>query len=346
MSVTIYYEQDADLAVLKGKKVAILGYGSQGRAHALNLHDSGVEVTVGLRPGGTSWKRAEEDGLDVATCADASKDADVIAFLLPDPEQPKVYREAVEPTLSGKQTLLFAHGFNVHYNQITPPDNVDVVMIAPKGPGNLVRQLYVETQGIPSLLAIAQDATGQAKQTALAYGHALGSTRAGIIETSFKEETETDLFGEQAILCGGVTSLMKAGFETLVEAGYAPEMAYFECIHEMKLIVDLIYNGGLEHMRLFVSDTAKFGDVTRGPRVIDDRVKDAMKDILEEIQNGKFATEWVLENQAGRPVYNALLNREQEHPTKAVGASLRKMMGWLKEDTAKQKEVIHVGRPR
>lgn len=342
MSVNIYYEQDVDPGRLKGKKVAVLGYGSQGRAHALNLHDSGMEVIVGLRLGGGSWKRAEEDGLEVATCADAAKDADLISFLVPDTDQPQVYREAVEPTLSGKQTLLFAHGFSIHYNQILPPQNVDVVMIAPKGPGNLVRQLYTEGQGVPCLLAIAQDATGQAKDMALAYGQGIGGTRAGILETSFKEETETDLFGEQAVLCGGVTSLMKAGFETLVEAGYAPEMAYFECIHEMKLIVDLIYNGGLEHMRRFISDTAKYGDVTRGSRIIDDGVKETMKTVLEEIQSGKFATEWVLENQAGRPVYNALLKREDDHQIKVVGESLRRMMGWLKEDTSK--EVIRVGR--
>lgn len=344
MGVTIYYEKDVDASKLEGKRVAVLGYGSQGRAHALNLHDSGVEVVVGLRPGGASWQKAAADGMEVATCADAAQDADLIAFLTPDPTQPKTYYEDVEPTLNGDKTILFAHGFNIHYNQIVPPKNVDVVMIAPKGPGNLVRQLYTDGKGVPCLLAVAQDATGQAKEIALAYGHALGGTRAGVIETSFKEETETDLFGEQAVLCGGVTSLMKAGFETLVEAGYAPEMAYFECIHEMKLIVDLIYNGGLEHMRRFVSDTAKFGDVTRGPRVIDERTKDTMKAVLEEIQNGKFATEWVLENQAGRPVYNALLRREEEHQVKTVGQSLRKMMGWLKEDDAKAKEVIPVGR--
>jgi len=265
----IYYESDADRSLLEGKRVAVLGYGSQGRAHALNLHDSGVDVVVGLRPGGGSWTRAEDDGLAVAAPQDAAKDADLIAFLVPDPVQPAIYREAVEPTLSGRQTLLFAHGFNVHYGQITPPENVDVVMIAPKGPGNLVRKLYTEGQGVPCLLAVAQDASGKAKDTALAYGSALGGTRAGVLETSFQEEPETDLFGEQAVLCGGISSLMKAGFDTLVEAGYAPEMAYFECIHEMKLIVDLIYNGGLEHMRRFVSDTAKYGDVTRGPRVVE-----------------------------------------------------------------------------
>ena len=344
MSVRVYYEKDADVAKLQVQRVAVLGYGSQGRAHALNLHDSGVEVVVGLRPGGASWAKAEADGLEVASCADAAKDAQVIAFLVPDPQQPQVYRDDVEPTLTGKQTLLFAHGFNIHYGQIVPPKNVDVIMIAPKGPGNLVRRLYQEGQGVPCLLAVAQDASGKAKATALAYGHALGGTRAGVIETTFKEETETDLFGEQAVLCGGITSLMKAGFDTLVEAGYAPEMAYFECIHEMKLIVDLIYSGGLEHMRRFVSDTAKYGDVTRGGRVIDDRVRAEMKRILEEIQSGKFATEWVLENQAGRPVYHALLRREEEHAVKEVGRSLRQMMGWLGEDAAKPKEVARLGR--
>jgi len=340
----IYYESDADRSLLEGKRVAVLGYGSQGRAHALNLHDSGVDVVVGLRPGGGSWTRAEDDGLAVAAPQDAAKDADLIAFLVPDPVQPAIYREAVEPTLSGRQTLLFAHGFNVHYGQITPPENVDVVMIAPKGPGNLVRKLYTEGQGVPCLLAVAQDASGKAKDTALAYGSALGGTRAGVLETSFQEETETDLFGEQAVLCGGISSLMKAGFDTLVEAGYAPEMAYFECIHEMKLIVDLIYNGGLEHMRRFVSDTAKYGDVTRGPRVVDERVRESMKQVLEEIQNGKFATEWVLENQAGRPTYRALLRRENAHAANAVGETLRQMMGWLQEDSSKQKEVVTVGR--
>ncbi len=340
----IYYESDANRSLLDGKRVAVLGYGSQGRAHALNLHDSGVEVVVGLRPGGASWTQAEDDGLVVAAPQDAAKDADLIAFLVPDPVQPGIYREAVEPTLSGRQTLLFAHGFNVHYGQITPPANVDVIMIAPKGPGNLVRKLYAEGQGVPCLLAVAQDASGQAKDTALAYGSALGGTRAGVLETSFQEETETDLFGEQAVLCGGISSLMKAGFDTLVEAGYAPEMAYFECIHEMKLIVDLIYNGGLEHMRRFVSDTAKYGDLTRGPRVVDERTREAMKQILDEIQSGKFATEWVLENQAGRPTYRALLRREDAHAANAVGETLRDMMGWLQEDASKQKEVVTVGR--
>ena len=332
MSVKVYYEQDADPSLLQGKRVAILGYGSQGRAHALNLHDSGVEVVVGLRPEGASWPRAKEDGLEVASCAEAAQNADLIAFLVPDPQQAKVYRESVEPTLSGKQTLLFAHGFNVHYHQIVPPAEVGVVMIAPKGPGNLVRKLFQDGQGVPCLLAIAQQgSSGQAKATALAYGHALGGTRAGIIETSFKEETETDLFGEQAVLCGGVTALIKAGFETLVEAGYAPEMAYFECLNEMKLIVDLIYQGGMAHMRSFISETAKYGDVTRGPRIVDDHVRVTMKQILSEIQSGKFAREWVLENQANKPVYNALLRREAQHPIEEVGQRLRKMMGWLND---------------
>lgn len=342
--VNIYYDQDAKPELMQGKRVAVLGYGSQGRAHAMNLRDSGHDVVVGLRVGGFSWKQAEEDGMEVSSCIDAAKDADFIMFLTPDTIQPKVYREEVEPTLSGNETLFFAHGFSIHYNQILPPQNLDVVMVAPKGPGNLVRALYEDGKGVPCLIAMAQDATGQAKDKALAYAQAIGGTRAGVLETTFKEETETDLFGEQAVLCGGVSALMKAGFETLVEAGYAPEMAYFECVHEMKLIVDLIYNGGLEQMRRFVSDTAKYGDVTRGPRVIDDNVKASMKEILEEIQNGKFATEWVLENQAGLPVFNALLKRDEEHQVKAVGESLRQMMDWLKEDTTKAKEVVKVGR--
>lgn len=343
MSATVYYEKDADLRTLKGRRVAVLGYGSQGRAHALNLKESGVSVIVGLRESSTTSTRVRVDGLETATVAKAAREADLIAFLLPDPSQPGVYRDDVVPSLKPGKTLLFAHGFNIHYGQIVPPKDVDVIMVAPKGPGDLVRKLFEEGQGVPCLLAIAQDASGRAKETALAYAHALGGTRAGVLETSFKEETETDLFGEQAVLCGGVTALIKAGYETLVEAGYSPEMAYFECLNELKLIVDLIYQGGLSHMRRSVSDTAKFGDMTRGSRVIDDHVRQTMKKILEEVQNGRFAREWVLENQANRPVYNALLRQEAEHPIEAVGTQLRAMMGWLNQETKKGSSRSHGG---
>jgi len=335
VSAKVYYEKDADLRMLKGRRVAVLGYGSQGRAHALNLKDSGVSVIVGLRERSPTSMRVRIDGLETAPVEKAAQEADLIAFLLPDPSQPGVYRDYVFPGLKPGKTLLFAHGFNIHYGQIVPPKDVDVIMVAPKGPGNLVRKFFEESQGVPCLLAIAQDASGRAKETALAYAHALGGTRAGVLETSFKEETETDLFGEQAVLCGGVTALIKAGYETLVEAGYSPEMAYFECLNELKLIVDLIYQGGLAHMRRSVSDTAKFGDITRGSRIIDDHVRQAMKQILEEVQNGSFAREWVLENQANRPVYNALLRREAEHPIEEVGTQLRAMMGWLNQETKK-----------
>lgn len=329
MSITVYYEKDADKNALKNKTVCVLGYGSQGRAHARNLHDSGFEVVVGLKEGSPSFARVKEDGLKAAPAAEAAAGADLVAFLTPDPVQPEAYEKYVLPTIKPGKTLLFAHGFNIHYGQITPPEDVDVIMVAPKGPGNLVRELFEDGQGVPCLLAVHQDASGQAKAQGLAYAMGLGGTRAGVIETSFREETETDLFGEQAVLCGGIAALMKTGWETLVEAGYAPEMAYFECIHEMKLIVDLIYSGGLKKMRYFVSDTAKYGDVTRGPRVVDESTRQAMKDILREIQNGDFAREWVLENQANRPVYNALLRREAEHPVEEVGAKLRAMMKWL-----------------
>jgi ketol-acid reductoisomerase len=329
MSTAIYYEKDADLNRLKGRRLAILGYGSQGRAHALNLRDSGLDVTVGVRADGQTMKLAQADGLKATTVEEAVKGADLVAFLFPDPSQPAVYRDKVAPTLKAGQTLLFAHGFNVHYGQIVPPAGVDVVMIAPKSPGNMMRRLFEVGQGVPCLLAVAQDASGQAKATALAYAHGLGGTRAGVFETSFKEETETDLFGEQAVLCGGVCALIKAGFETLIAAGYAPEMAYFECCHELKLIVDLIYQGGLAHMRRFVSDTAKYGDITRGPMVVTAEVKAAMARILADVQNGAFAREWVMENQAHRPVYSALLRSEAEHPIETVGAKLRGMMPFL-----------------
>lgn len=329
MSATVYYETDASLAELDGKRIAVLGYGSQGRAHALNLRDSGLDVVVGLREGSSSVERVRADGLAVATLTEAAQDADLIAFLMPDPVQPAVYRENVEGALRGNETLLFAHGFNIHFGQIVAPEGVDVVMIAPKGPGNLLRKLFTQGQGVPSLLAVAQDASGCAKRTALAYAHGLGGTRAGVLETSFQEETETDLFGEQAVLCGGSTALIKAGFETLVEAGYAPEMAYFECLHELKLIVDLIYQGGLEGMHRFVSETASYGCTTRGSRVVDDRVRESMWEILADITDGTFAREWVMENQVDRPTYTALLRRELRHPIEEVGARLRTMMTWM-----------------
>lgn len=331
MSVTIYYEKDANLADLKDKTLCVLGYGSQGRAHARNLHDSGLKVVVGLREGSSTFKQVEEDGLKALPLAEAVSGADLIAFLMPDPAQAEVYYQYVDGKMKKGCTLLFAHGFNVHYGQITPPDDVDVIMVAPKGPGKLVRDLYEDGQGVPCLIAIHQDVSGDAKKNGLAYALGIGGARAGVVETTFTEETETDLFGEQAVLCGGVSSLIKNGFETLVEAGYAPEMAYFECCHEMKLIVDLIYQGGLKKMRQFISDTAKWGDVTRGPRVVDEYAKEEMREILAEIQDGRFASEWVLENQAKRPRYNALLRREAEHPIEEVGDRLRGMMSWLKE---------------
>jgi len=329
MSVKIYYEKDADLKQLQGKKICVLGYGSQGRAHAMNLHDSGLQVVVALREGSSTFAKVQADGLAAQPMAQAVAGADVVCFLLPDPSQPAAYHEFVKPALKPGMTLLFAHGFNIHYGQIKPPPQVDVIMVAPKGPGKLVRDLYVAGQGVPCLLAVEQDASGQAVKNGLAYALGIGGARAGVIQTSFKEETETDLFGEQAVLCGGISALMKAGFEVLVEAGYSPEMAYFECINEMKLIVDLIYQGGLKHMRHYISDTAKYGDITRGPRIVDENVREAMWEILEEIQNGEFAREWVLENQANRPVFNALLRQEREHPVEEVGDRLRAMMKWL-----------------
>ncbi|RJX28571.1 MAG: ketol-acid reductoisomerase [Desulfarculus sp.] len=329
MSLNIYYQKDCDLNLLSNAAICVLGYGSQGRAHARNLADSGCRVVVGLREASGSWELVKGDGLEPAEVSQAVRQADIICFLLPDPAQPAVYESLVAPNLKPGATLLFAHGFNLHYGQISPPPEVDVIMVAPKGPGKLVRDLYEQGQGVPCLIAVAQDASGRAKQTALAYAAGIGGARAGVIETTFAEETETDLFGEQAVLCGGLSALMKAGFETLVEAGYAPEMAYFECIHETKLIVDLIYQGGLKKMRRFVSDTAKFGDITRGPRVVDEYVKEEMREILAEIKDGRFAREWILENQANRPMYNALLRAEEAHPVEEVGARLRSMMGWL-----------------
>ncbi|MCF8034261.1 MAG: ketol-acid reductoisomerase [Desulfarculaceae bacterium] len=329
MSVNIFYESDTNPKLLADKRICVLGYGSQGRAHARNLADSGLNVVVGLREGSWSWDVVKGDGLEPAEVSEAVKDADIICFLLPDPVQPAVYEQHVAPNMKKDATLLFAHGFNLHFGQISPPADNDVIMAAPKGPGKLVRDLYEQGQGVPCLVAVAQDASGSAMQTALAYAWGIGGARAGVIETSFAEETETDLFGEQAVLCGGLASLMKAGFETLVEAGYAPEMAYFECIHETKLIIDLIYQGGLKKMRRFISDTAKYGDITRGPRVVPAEAKAEMKRILGEIQDGTFAREWILENQCNRPRYNALLRKDEGHQMEEVGAKLRGMMKWL-----------------
>jgi len=327
----IYYDQDADIKNLKDKVVAVLGYGNQGRAHALNLKDSGIEVIIGLYRQSKSWKRAESEGFEVFEVPEAVRRGDVIVFLIPDMVQPEVYRRFVRDNIEEGDMLMFAHGFNIHYNQIVPPEWVDVTMVAPKSPGHLVRRMFVEGKGVPALVAVHQNYTGKALDIALAYAKAIGCTRAGVIETTFKEETETDLFGEQVDLCGGVTSLIKATFEVLVEAGYQPEVAYFEALHELKLIVDLIYEGGLMKMWNAVSETAKYGGLTRGRRIIDERVKDEMRKILREIQTGEFAREWILENQAGRPVYNKLLEMEKEHLIEKVGAKLRKMMPWLEQ---------------
>lgn len=326
---TIYYDADADLAALKGEKVAVIGYGSQGHAHAQNLRESGVDVIVANRPGSHNYQQAVADGFEPVTAAEAAQQADVLMILVPDHLQATLYQEELAPHLRPGQALAFAHGFAIHFNQVVPPPDVDVFMIAPKGPGHLVRRLYQDGKGVPALVAVHQDATGKAKARALAYGKAIGAGRAGIIETTFQEEVETDLFGEQAVLCGGATALVKAGFETLVEAGYQPEIAYFECLNELKLIVDLMYEGGLRWMRYSISDTAEYGDLTRGPRVVDGHVRETMREILQEIQSGRFAREWVLENQANRPGFQALRRREAEHPIEQVGAELRAMMPWI-----------------
>lgn len=326
----IYYDHDVDSNVLKGKKIAIVGYGSQGHAHAQNLRDSGYEVIIGLRKG-KSWEKAEEDGFQVFPVSEATNQADVIMILLPDERQAKVYEEEIAPNLREGQALAFAHGFNIHFNQIIPPSFVDVFLAAPKGPGHLVRRVFQEGGGVPGLIAVHQDVSGKAKEIALAYSKGIGATRAAVIETTFKEETETDLFGEQAVLCGGVTSLVKAGFETLTAAGYQPEIAYFECFHELKLIVDLLYEGGLERMRHSISDTAEWGDYTSGPRVITEETKKEMKRILEDIQSGAFAKGWILENQLNRPMFNALRKRENDHPLEVVGRELREKMPFIQK---------------
>jgi ketol-acid reductoisomerase len=326
---SIYYDSDADLSLIASKKVAVLGYGSQGHAHALNLKDSGIDVRVGLRADSASAEKARSDGLVVKSVEEACREADVIMVLVPDQAQKSLYESEIAPNLEDGNALFFAHGFNIHFGLIRPPSTIDVVMVAPKGPGHLVRRTYLEGKGTPALLAVQQDATGSAHELGKSYAKAIGATRAGLLETTFAEETETDLFGEQVVLCGGLTSLVMAGFETLVEAGYQPESAYFECLHELKLIVDLMYEGGISWMRYSISDTAEYGDLTRGPRIIDDRVREEMKKILDEIQSGKFATEWVLENQAGRPHFEALRRKGKQHPIEVVGKSLRKMMPWL-----------------
>ena len=329
----MFYEKDTNLGLLQGKKVAVIGFGSQGHAHALNLHESGVDVVVGLYEGSKSWDKVKEAGLEVATTAEAAKKADIIMILVPDEKQAKLYREEIAPYLEEGNALVFAHGFNIHFKQIVPPSNVDVFMIAPKGPGHMVRRTYTEGSGVPCLIAVEQDYSGKSKDLALAYANGIGGARAGVLETTFKDETETDLFGEQAVLCGGVTALIKAGFETLVEAGYAPENAYFECMHEMKLIVDLMYQGGMAAMRYSISDTAEYGDYVTGSRIITDETKKEMKQVLTEIQDGTFAKKWLLENQVGRPTFNAMRRMEAEHPIEKVGKELREMMSWI--DTKK-----------
>ena len=327
--VTMYREQDAKLELLKGKTIAILGYGSQGHAHANNLKESGFNVIVGEVPGGENEKKAKDAGFEVTDAASVVKKADVVVMLLPDELQGGIYKAAVGPNLRKGAFLMFAHGFNIHFGQIVPRPDVNVFMVAPKGPGHLVRAQYVKGEGVPALIAVHQDPAGITKDVALAYAAGIGAARAGVIETNFREETETDLFGEQAVLCGGATALVMAGYETLVEAGYSPEMAYFECVHELKLIVDLIYEGGISTMRYSISNTAQYGDLTRGPRVVSPETKAEMKRILEEIQSGAFAKEWMLENQANRPVFNALTRRGEEHPIEEVGRRLRALMPWM-----------------
>jgi len=327
----MYYEQDVDLTILKNKKVAIIGYGSQGHAHALNLRDSGIDVRVGLYEGSKSWQAAEKEGLKVLEAKKAAEEADIIMILVPDEKQAKLFKESIESALKPGKVLLFAHGFNIHFDQINPPAGVDVMLVAPKAPGHTVRIQYAQGFGVPGLVAIYQDSSGKALEYALAYAKGLGCTRAGVLETTFKEETETDLFGEQAVLCGGVTELIKAGFDTLVDAGYQPEVAYFECLHELKLIVDMINQGGLSYMRYSISDTAEFGDYSIGNRIITDETRKEMKKVLSEIQDGVFAKNWILENQANRPSFNAIRKREQNLKIETVGKELRKMMPWAKK---------------
>ncbi|MDA8229062.1 MAG: ketol-acid reductoisomerase [Desulfitobacterium hafniense] len=331
MAKMLYYDQDANLELLQGKTIAVMGYGSQGHAQAQNLKESGLQVVVGLRPGSRRWKQAEAAGLEVMTVAEAAERAQVIQILLPDERQAEVYENEIKPYLTAGKALVFSHGFNIHFGQIVPPADVDVFMVAPKSPGHLVRRTYQEGAGVPGLIAVYQDATGSAHDLGLAYAKGIGCTRAGVLGTTFKEETETDLFGEQAVLCGGVTELIKAGFDTLVEAGYQPESAYFECLHELKLIVDLIYEGGFSWMRYSVSDTAQYGDLTIGKRIITEETRKEMKKVLAEVQNGQFAKNWLLENRVGRPTFSAMNRQEEEHQIEVVGKELRAMMTWLKK---------------
>jgi ketol-acid reductoisomerase len=339
MPANVYYDNDADTALIADRKVAILGYGSQGHAHALNLRDSGIDVRVGLRAGSSSRTKAEGAGLKVLDTADAAREADIIMVLLPDTEQARVYREEIEPNLSDGNSLAFAHGFNIHFKQISPPAGIDVWMIAPKGPGHLVRRTYEEGGGVPCLIAVANDATGKAKDIGLAYAKGIGGTRAGVLDTTFEEETETDLFGEQVVLCGGLVELIRNGYETLVEAGYQPESAYFETLHEVKLIVDLIYEGGIAAMNYSISDTAEYGEMSRGPRIITPQTKDEMRKILGEIQSGEFAKEWIAENENGRPNFNRMRDTAAKHPIEAVGAQLRAMMPWISAGKARVQDV-------
>jgi ketol-acid reductoisomerase len=337
--VKVLYNGDIHEEVLQGKKIAVIGYGSQGHAHALNLKESGFDVVVGLRAG-KSWDKAVEDGVDVRSVAEATAAADVVMVLLPDEMQPKVYEESIKQNLEAGNSLVFAHGFNIHFSQIVPPTDVDVFLVAPKGPGHLVRRTYTEGAGVPALYAVYQDYTGHARELAHAYAKGIGAARAGVLETTFQEETETDLFGEQAVLCGGTTALIKAGFETLVEAGYQPEVAYFECLHELKLIVDLLYEGGFENMRYSISDTAQWGDFVSGPRIVNADTKARMKDVLTDIQNGSFAKGWILENQANRPQFNAINRSENNHQIEKVGRELRALMPFIKKPITAKKEVV------
>jgi ketol-acid reductoisomerase len=331
MAATIYYDKDADLNALKGKTVAIIGYGSQGHAHAQNLRDSGVKVIIGQRPGGKNYELAKSHGFEPMSAADAARQADIVNILVPDELQADLYRTEIKPNLKPGNVLMCSHGFNVHFGQVVPPDGVDLLLVAPKGPGHLVRSEFVAGGGVPCLIALGDGASEETFKIGMAYAKGIGGTRAGVIRTSFAEETETDLFGEQAVLCGGAAALVKAGFETLVEAGYQPEMAYFECMHELKLIVDLFYQGGLNYMRYSVSNTAEYGDYTRVPRIVTEETKKEMKKILEEIRSGQFAREWILENKAGAPAFKATRRREREHPVEQVGKELRRMMSWIDE---------------